>query len=101
MDIPDDLNERLDELTPRQLDDIARTAERKAEEQRRQNRIEQKEENGDEEAADPCGDPLPNDVPAKATLTKKTINDNEYWYWQWREGDEIKSKYKEPVSGTI
>ncbi|WP_158303770.1 hypothetical protein [Natronomonas pharaonis] len=28
----------------------------------------------------------------------KEINDNRYYYWQWRDGDRIKSKYKGPVS---
>jgi len=43
-------------------------------------------------------DNLPDDVPAKATITIKEINDNRYYYWQWREGDKIKSKYKSPVN---
>ena len=25
-------------------------------------------------------------------------NDNRYYYWQWREGEKIKSKYKSPVN---
>ena len=40
---------------------------------------------------------LPEGVPQKATLTIKEINDNRYYYWQWREGDAVKSKYKGPV----
>lgn len=38
------------------------------------------------------------DVPKKATLTTKNIDGNTYYYWQWREGDEIKSEYHRPVS---
>ena len=41
---------------------------------------------------------LPDEVPSKATITIKEINDNRYYYWQWRESDKIKSKYKSPVS---
>ena len=89
MAVPDDLEDRLDELSAEQLDDVARLAE----EQRRQQRIDEKEES----AVDSRGDPMPSDVPAKATLTKKTINDNEYWYWQWRDGDSIRSQYKGPA----
>lgn len=48
------------------------------------------EELGDEER--------PDDVPAKATITIKEINDNRYYYWQWRDGDKIRSQYKGPVS---
>ncbi|MFB9808495.1 hypothetical protein ACFFQF_29200 [Haladaptatus pallidirubidus] len=37
-------------------------------------------------------------VPAKASIVRKTINDNEYYYFQWREGDRIRSEYLAPVS---
>jgi len=37
-------------------------------------------------------------VPAKATITIKEINDNRYSYWQWREGEKVISKYKDPVN---
>jgi Ni/Co efflux regulator RcnB len=40
----------------------------------------------------------PDGVPGNATLTEKEINDNRYYYWQWRDGDTIKSKYEGPVS---
>jgi hypothetical protein len=42
--------------------------------------------------------PADDDVPAKASIVTKTINDNQYYYWQWRDGDQIKSKYKAPVN---
>lgn len=41
---------------------------------------------------------LPEGVPAKACITIKNINGNEYEYWQWRDGDKVRSKYKGPVS---
>ncbi len=37
------------------------------------------------------------DAPEKASLTVKTINDNDYLYYQWREGDSVKSEYVAPV----
>jgi hypothetical protein len=40
----------------------------------------------------------PDDVPGKATITIKEINDNRYYYWQWRDGEKIRSKYKGPVN---
>jgi hypothetical protein len=43
-------------------------------------------------------DDLPDDVPGKATITIKEINDNRYYYWQWREGEKVTSKYKGPVN---
>jgi hypothetical protein len=99
MDVPADVEDRLEELSAEQLDDVARLAERLAEEKRRQQRIEQKEEEENDEAAtDIHGDSLPSGVPVKATLTKKTINDNDYWYWQWRTNDgTVTSKYKCPA----
>jgi hypothetical protein len=35
---------------------------------------------------------------SKGTLTTKTIDDREYYYLQWREGDSVKSQYVAPVS---
>jgi hypothetical protein len=42
----------------------------------------------------------PDSVPAKATTVVKEINDNRYYYWQWRDGDQVKSKYMKPVSSS-
>ena len=36
-------------------------------------------------------------VPMKTSIVAKTINDNEYYYFQWREDDRIKSEYIAPV----
>ena len=46
---------------------------------------------------DEPSDDRPDDVPPKATITVKKINNNRYYYWQWREGEKIESKYKGPV----
>jgi hypothetical protein len=40
----------------------------------------------------------PDDVPGKASVVIKEINDNRYEYYQWREGDTVKSKYKAPAN---
>jgi hypothetical protein len=40
------------------------------------------------------------DAPGRATLTVKTINDNRYYYLQWREGDHVRSAYVGPASPT-
>ncbi|WP_435320958.1 hypothetical protein [Haloarchaeobius sp. TZWSO28] len=52
-------------------------------------------ENEDDQAADQ--DDRPSAVPAKASTVVKKINNNRYYYWQWRDGDKIRSKYKGPV----
>ena len=36
--------------------------------------------------------------PGKGTLTTKTIDEREYYYLQWREGEQVKSQYVGPVS---
>ena len=36
------------------------------------------------------------EAPKRATLTTKTIKDNDYLYWQWSEGDKTKSEYIGP-----
>lgn len=40
---------------------------------------------------------VPDGVPRKASVTTKEINGNRYHYWQWREGEKVKSKYKGPA----
>jgi len=35
---------------------------------------------------------------SKGTLTVKTIDEREYYYLQWREGEQVKSQYVAPVS---
>jgi len=42
----------------------------------------------------------PTDVPSGASVTIKEINDNRYRYWQWRDGEKIKSKYIGPVTSS-
>ncbi len=85
----------LNEATPEHLRDVARYAEALAEHKEREARLE--EEVDDADVKERPGD-LPDDVPAKATITIKEINDNRYYYWQWREGDKVRSQYKGPVS---
>ena len=43
-------------------------------------------------------DDLPEDVPTKASVVVKEINNNRYEYYQWRDGDKIRSQYKRPVN---
>ncbi|RDZ39623.1 hypothetical protein C5B91_19500 [Haloferax sp. Atlit-10N] len=85
----------LNNLSPNSLRDVARYAEELAEHKEREARLE--EEPPKSELEERTND-LPDDVPTKATITIKEINDNRYYYWQWREGDKIKSKYKGPVN---
>ncbi|MCF2208237.1 hypothetical protein KVP02_11315, partial [Halobacterium salinarum] len=74
----------IDESDPEQLRDVARYAEALAEYKEREARL---EESADQEEVEERPDDLPDDVPAKATITIKEINDNRYYYWQWREGE--------------
>jgi len=94
-ELPTETVDTLNGFSPDQLQDVARYAEALAEHKDREARLaEEEKENEIEERSDD----LPDDVPAKATITIKEINDNRYYYWQWREGDKIKSKYKGPVN---
>lgn len=94
-DLPTEIVETLNEYSPDQLQDVARYADELAAYRDRQLRL---EEGDDQDESEKRPDDLPDDVPAKATITIKEINDNRYYYWQWREGDKIKSKYKGPVN---
>ena len=92
--LPADLVDRLGNFAPEHLQDVARYAEVLSEYKAREGRLEEDTETNEEEAQP---EDLPDDVPSKATSTIKEINENRY-YWQWRDGDEIKSKYKAPVN---
>lgn len=95
VNLPAGVVNTLNESTPERLRDIATYAEELAEHKEREARL--KEETDQEEVKERPDD-LPDDVPSKATITIKEINDNRYYYWQWREGDKVKSKYKAPVT---
>jgi len=80
-------------LSADQLRDLATYAESLAEYRERETRLE-----GDDESSDEAPDDRPDEVPAGASVTIKEINDNRYRYWQWRDGDKIKSKYIGPAT---
>ena len=94
-ELPDDIVDTLDEYSPELLQHVANYAEELAGYRERETRL--AEEDSEDEVKERPDD-LPDDVPPKATTTIKEINDNRYYYWQWREGDQIKSKYKGPVN---
>ena len=94
-DLATEVVNALNGSSPEQLRDVATYAEALAEHKEREARL---EESADQEEVEERPDDLPDDVPARATITIKEINDNRYYYWQWREGDQIKSKYKSPVN---
>jgi len=96
---PADLSTKMVDIlngyTPEQLRYVARYAEALAAHKARGGHI---DEAPDDDEVDERSDDLPDDVPSKATITIKEINDNRYYYWQWREGASVKSKYKSPVN---
>ena len=89
--IPTETVNTLSNLSPKQLRDVATYAEALAEYKEREARL---EESADQKEAEE----RPDDVPSKATITIKEINDNRYYYWQWRDGEKIRSQYKGPVN---
>ncbi|MGB9958748.1 hypothetical protein ACOZ4B_20470 (plasmid) [Haloferax prahovense] len=93
--LPTEIVNVLNELGQNRLRDVARYAEELAEHKEREARLKEESPKGELEERP---DDLPDNVPTKATVTIKEINDNRYYYWQWREGDKIKSKYKGPVN---
>jgi len=91
--LPTEIVNTLNESDPEQLRDVATYAEALAE-HKEQERLETEADDADTEERP---DDLPDDVPSKATITIKEINDNRYYYWQWRDGEKIRSRYKGPV----
>ena len=94
-ELPTEIVNTLSSYSPEQLQHVAHYAEALAAHKAREARL---EEDSDNEEVNERPDDLPDDIPSKATITIKEINDNRYYYWQWREGEKIKSKYKSPVS---
>ncbi|GGN25812.1 hypothetical protein [Halarchaeum nitratireducens] len=94
-ELPTDVVDTLNEYSPELLRHVARYAEELAEYREREARL---AEEDDEDEIEERPEDLPDDVPSKATITIKEINDNRYYYWQWREGEKVRSKYKGPVS---
>jgi len=95
--LPTEIVNTLNESSPEQLRDVATYAEALAEHKGREARL---EESPEQDKVKERPDDLPDDVPSKATVTIKEINDNRYYYWQWREGDKIRSAYKGPVKSS-
>ncbi|GAA0540728.1 hypothetical protein GCM10008994_14760 [Halorubrum ejinorense] len=85
----------LNGYSPEQLQHVARYVEALAAHKAREGPI---EEESDDDESEERRDDLPDDVPSKATITIKEINDNRYYYWQWRDGQKIRSQYKGPVN---
>jgi hypothetical protein len=95
--LPAGFVESLQNLSVEQLGETADYAEVLVKHREQQRQLE--EEQDDEEPEDMDSEDKPTDVPAGASVTIKEINDNRYRYWQWRDGEKIKSKYIGPVTG--
>ncbi|MFC7079443.1 hypothetical protein [Halorussus caseinilyticus] len=94
-ELPANIVDILNDSSPEALRHVASYAEELAEYREREERLAEKEE---EDKIEERPDDLPDDVPSKATITIKEINGNRYYYWQWRDGDKIRSQYKGPVN---
>lgn len=95
-EIPQYISDGLEKQDPATLREISKRAEQLATQKERELERELEEREVDEEERPDDIDR--NNTPQRATLTTKTINDNDYYYWQWREGSKIKSEYIRPVS---
>ncbi|NKE37931.1 hypothetical protein GWG54_19450 [Natronococcus sp. JC468] len=92
-DPPKYILEGLEKQSPETLREIAQIAAEMADNKERQLVTELEEKEIDDRPKDLDRD----DAPSNATLTTKEINGNRYYYWQWREGEKIKSEYIRPV----
>lgn len=91
--LPSELATACTELSVSQLRALAEYADAVADHRERAERRNRREETPDERPDD-----RPDDVPAGASVTVKEINENRYRYWQWRDGEKIKSKYIGPAN---
>lgn len=105
-DIPKYIREPLKKQSAARLRHISQYAQELADakdrrEQEQQEKTGEEDDQEDTDVEEPDRDQhedLPEGVPAKASITIKEINNNRYYYWQWREGDKIRSQYKGPVN---
>jgi len=95
-ELPTNVVETLEKSSPEVLREVARYADELAAYRERDARLDEKAEDDVKERPED----LPDDVPTRATITVKEINENRYYYWQWRDGDRVKSKYKGPVDAS-
>ncbi|QLG29888.1 hypothetical protein HUG10_19965 (plasmid) [Halorarum halophilum] len=99
-DVPDDLPQyvvdALNRQDPRTLRVIAKHAEELASWKDAHAEDTPEEDDAVREETTEDSD-RPKGVPGKASIVVKNINDNRYYYYQWRDGDKVKSKYKGPV----
>lgn len=94
-ELPGDIVDALDDYSPELLRHIASYAGELAEYRERDARLAEEDSEAEVEERP---DDFPDDVPSKAAITIKEINDNHYYYWQWRDGETIRSQYKGPVN---
>ena len=92
-DPPKYILEGLEKQSPETLREIAQIATEMADEKERQLEAELEEQKIDDQPEDLDRD----DAPFSATLTTKKIKGNQYYYWQWRDGEKIRSEYIRPV----
>jgi len=92
-DPPKYILEGLEKQSPETLREIAQIATEMADKKERQLEAELEEQEVNNMPDDLARD----DAPSRATLTTKKINGNQYYYWQWREGEKIESEYIRPV----
>lgn len=98
-DVPQYLIDGLDRQHPEKLQAIASYADSLA--AWRINDEEPEAENESEQSSMVEESKIPPDaVPSKATIVTKEINGNRYKYWQWRDGEHVRSKYEGPVVGS-
>lgn len=100
-EIPTYLAEGLEKQSPETLRLISQVAAELAGEKERAAERELEEQAVDEEELPEGENPEEwkrEQAPRGASLTVKTINANDYYYWQWRDGQHIKSEYVRPVN---
>jgi len=95
-ELPSEVADTLADFSPALLHEVSQYTDALAAFKERADRDADQDDSNGDDIDQP--DELPEEVPARATVTVKTINDNRYHYWQWRDGDTVKSKYKGPVN---
>ncbi len=94
--IPDDIFELMTEMTEPELRHLSQRAQEFADQLHEANSP--RKRSAAEIKYNVDKNEFPRDeAPENATLVTKCIDDRDYFYWNWREDDTIRSEYIKPV----
>ena len=95
--IPDSVAEEMAEMTVPDLRHLAQRAEELADRKHEENKPRKRSAAEVKYNVDKHEFPR-DEAPPRATLVTKCIDERDYFYWNWREDNHVRSEYIQPVN---